>query len=440
MKSLRGTLLAWLLGAVLLVGLAGGYVIYRNALREANAFFDYHLRETALLLRDQAYGFSASPGLPEEIPQYDFVVQVWTLDGERVYVSRPQAQLPRTATLGFSTDETPQERWRTFSVLARGHVIQVGQTLGVREARAARLALRTLAPFGVLMPVLALLIWWIVGRSLEPLKTVTRLVEARRPDTLEPLPVAGLPVEVQPLVVALNELLARLRTALEHERAFIADAAHELRSPLTALDLQMQTLASAADESSRTRALEQLRSGVLRANRLVEQMLSLARQQRGPAAALERVSLVELALEVIEESLPLADRRHIDLGLAHAEPIALQGDPDALRVLLRNLLDNALRYTPDGGQVDVLVRREQAATGSGAVLEVVDTGPGIPEPERTRVFDRFYRVPGTGSSGSGIGLALVRTIAERHGGRVELGRGRDGRGLSVRVTLLTAAS
>ena len=176
MKSLRGTLLAWLLGAVLLVGLAGGYVIYRNALREANAFFDYHLRETALLLRDQAYGFSASPGLPEEIPQYDFVVQVWTLDGERVYVSRPEAQLPRTATLGFSTDDTPQESWRTFSVLARGHVIQVGQALGVREARAARLALRTLAPFGVLMPVLALLIWWIVGRSLEPLKTVTRLV------------------------------------------------------------------------------------------------------------------------------------------------------------------------------------------------------------------------------------------------------------------------
>jgi len=439
-KSLRGTLLAWLLGAVLLVGLAGGYVIYRNALREANAFFDYHLRETALLLRDQAYGFSASPGLPEEIPQYDFVVQVWTLDGERVYVSRPQAQLPRTATLGFSTDDTPQERWRTFSVLARGHVIQVGQALGVREARAARLALRTLAPFGVLMPVLALLIWWIVGRSLEPLKTVTRLVEARRPDTLEPLPVAGLPVEVQPLVVALDELLARLRTAIEHERAFIADAAHELRSPLTALDLQMQTLASAADEPGRARALEQLRSGVLRANRLVEQMLSLARQQRGPPAAPERVSLVDLALEVIEESLPLADRRHIDLGLEHAEPVAIQGDADALRVLLRNLLDNALRYTPDGGQVDVLVRREQAATGTGAVLEVFDTGPGIPEPERARVFDRFYRVPGTASSGSGIGLALVRTIAERHRGRVDLGPGRDGRGLSVRVTLAGTTS
>jgi two-component system OmpR family sensor kinase len=278
-------------------------------------------------------------------------------------------------------------------------------------------------------------------RSLvEPLKTLTRLVQTRRPDTLEQLPAAGLPVEVQPLVVALNELLGRLRAALEHERAFIADAAHELRSPLTALDLQIQTLDSAADEPSRARALGQLRSGVQRANRLVEQMLSLARQQRGPAAAPERVSLVELALEVIEESLPLADRRHIDLGLAHAEPVAIQGDTDALRVLLRNLLDNALRYTPDGGQVDVLVRREQAATGATAVLEVIDTGPGIPETERTRVFDRFYRVPGTASSGSGIGLALVWTIAERHRGRVDLGPGRHGRGLSVRVTLPVTTS
>jgi two-component system OmpR family sensor kinase len=153
-----------------------------------------------------------------------------------------------------------------------------------------------------------------------------------------------------------------------------------------------------------------------------------------------QVSLVDLALEVIEELLPLADRRHIDLGLGHAEPIALLGDADALRVLLRNLVDNALRYTPDGGRVDVLVRREQAATGMAAVLEVADTGPGIPEPERARVFDRFYRVPGTASSGSGIGLALVRTIAERHGGRVDLGSGRDGVGLSVRVTLPAATS
>ena len=439
MRSVRAHLLAWLLGAVLAVGVVGGYLIYRNALAEANEFFDYHLRETALLLRDQAYGFRAARGLPDEVPQYDFVVQVWTLSGERVYLSNRDVVLPRVATLGFATTDTPGGRWRMFSVLARDAVIQVSQPLAVRESRAARLALRTLAPFGVLMPALALLVWWIVGRALEPVRTVTGLVAARRPGTLDPLPATGLPEEVLPLVVALNELLSRLDLSLTHERAFIADAAHELRTPLTALDLQLQTLEIATDEEARARALGELRSGVQRATRLVAQMLSLAREQQAPRPAPERVSLVALAVAIIEEMLPIADRRHIDLGLGAAEPLAVSGDPDGLRALLRNLVDNALRYTPEGGRVDVAVRREDTTPVSFAVLEVVDSGPGIPESERERVFDRFYRVPGTASSGSGIGLALVRAIAERHHGHVELASGPDGTGLAIRVRLPVAA-
>ncbi len=153
-------------------------------------------------------------------------------------------------------------------------------------------------------------------------------------------------------------------------------------------------------------------------------MLSLAREQQAPRPAPERVSLVALAVSIIEEMLPIADRKHIDLGLGAAEPLAVSGDPEALRTLLRNLVDNALRYTPDGGRVDVAIRRDDtAAPGAFAVLEVVDSGPGIPEAERERVFDRFYRVPGTASSGSGIGLALVRAIAERHHGARRAGAG-----------------
>jgi two-component system OmpR family sensor kinase len=435
MRSLRARLLAWLLWAVLAVGLVGGYVIYRNALVEASAFFDYHLQETALLLRDQVYGFRGAQGLPAEVPQYDFAVQVWSVSGERMYQSNPGVVLPRIARLGFETAEVSGARWRMFSVIARDTVIQVAQPLAVRESRAARLALRTLAPFGVLMPALALLVWWIVGRALEPFRTLTRLVAARRPGSLDPLSTGGLPVEIRPLVDALNELLARLEESLGHERAFIADAAHELRTPLTALDLQLQTFESARDETGRARALAELRAGVGRATRLVGQMLSLAREQQGPRPTLERVPLLPLAVSIVEEMLPIADRKHIDLGLGAAESLATQGEPEALRVLLSNLLDNALRYTPDGGRVDVALRRENAASGGLAVLEVVDTGPGIPESERGRVFDRFYRVPGTVSSGSGIGLALVLAIARRHGGRVELASGADGRGLAVRVRL-----
>jgi two-component system, OmpR family, sensor kinase len=434
MNSLRTRLLIWLLGAVLLTGVAGGFVIYRNALAEANAFFDYHLRETALLLRDQAYGFAAPQGLPEQVPQYDFVVQVWSLDGQRLYLSQPTAALPVATTLGFATVDSPGTgRWRVFGVLARGHVIQVAQALKVREERAARLALRTLAPFGVLMPALALLVWWIVGRTLQPLGGLAGMVRARTPTALDPLPTGGLPEEVRPVVDALNDLLARLAVAREHERAFIADAAHELRSPLTALSLQLQALATAGNDQGRGEATEQLRAGVARATRLVEQLLTLARHQRRPALPPGPVALDDLARETVTDLLPLADSKQIDLGITSAEPTTAQGDADALRVLVRNIVDNAIRYTPPGGRVDVAVRPEPCEAGSRAVIEVCDSGPGIPAAERERVFDRFYRVPGTATAGSGIGLAIVKAIAERHGATIELGSGDGGHGLRVRV-------
>jgi len=434
MNSLRARLLAWLLGALLLIGVAGGVVIYRNALAEANAFFDYHLRETALLLRDQAYGFAERQGLPRQVPQYDFVVQVWSLDGRRIYVSEPSAVLPVATTLGFSTVDSPEAgRWRAFGVLANGRVIQVAQALKVREERAARLALRTLAPFGVMMPALALLVWWIVGRSLQPLGALAGSVRARSPTALEPLPTHGLPDEVLPLVDALNDLLARLATTLEHERTFIADAAHELRSPLTALSLQLQALASASSEPGRAEAAGQLKEGVTRATRLVEQLLTLARHQRRPTAEPGPVALDQLARETVTAMLPLADARQIDLGITRAESVTVHGDADALGVLLRNLVDNAIRYTPRGGCVDIATLRETSDAGSRIVIEVRDSGPGIPAPERERVFDRFYRVPGTAAAGSGIGLAIVRAIAERHGASIEFGPGDGGRGLCARV-------
>lgn len=434
MNSLRARLLAWLLGAVLLIGIAGGFVIYRNALAEANAFFDYHLRETALLLRDQAYGFADRQGLPQEVPQYDFVVQVWSLDGRRIYVSQPKIVLPVATTLGFATVDSPAAgRWRAFGVVANGHVIQVAQALKVREDRAARLALHTLAPFGVMMPALALLIWWIVGRSLQPLGSLAASVRTRSPEALEPLQTRGLPEEVQPLVNALNDLLGRLSATLQHERAFIADAAHELRSPLTALSLQLQALASADTDAGRGEAATQLQAGVARATRLVEQLLTLARHQQPAVAAPATVALDELARETVTALIPLADSRRIDLGITSAEAATVRGDADALAALLRNLVDNAIRYTPGGGRVDVAVRREPDGTASRTVVEVCDSGPGIPESERERVFDRFYRAPGTATSGSGIGLSIVKAIAERYGARVELGAGDGGQGLRVRV-------
>jgi two-component system, OmpR family, sensor kinase len=430
MSSLRARLLGSLLAGVLLVGAAGGWVVYRNALAEADAFFDYHLRETALILRDEPVEYLLAPQLPPTNASYDFVVQVWSLDGVRVYLSRPHAVLPDITTLGFSTVTTPEGRWRVFGVQAVTRVIQVAQPLSVRERRAAALALQTLKPFALLLPVLALLIWFAVGLALAPLRRLTAQVKARRVDALDALPAERLPDEVQPLVLALNDLLGRLRAALERERAFMADAAHELRTPLTALYLQLGMLARASGEAEREAAMSTLSAGVQRSIHLVEQMLALARQE--PRADSQRVPvrLDELARAIVTELVPLADAGHIDLGVAAAQPATVAGDPDALRTLLRNLVDNAVRYTPAGGRVDVTVESRAGA----ARLTVSDDGPGIPPEERKRVFDRFYRRAGTAPSGSGLGLAIVKAIADAHGATLSLDAGPSGKGLAVSVT------
>ncbi|HUO20743.1 MAG TPA: ATP-binding protein [Steroidobacteraceae bacterium] len=431
MSSLRARLLASLLGGVVLVGAAGGWVVYRNALAEADAFFDYHLRQTALILRDQPVEYLLSQQIAPADAAYDFVVQVWTLDGARVYLSRPHTELPEATTLGFSTVATTEGRWRVYGAQALTRVVQVAQPMSVRSQRAAELALRTLAPFALLLPLLALLIWLAVGHALKPLGRLTGLVKARGVHSSEPLPQTPLPEEVQPLVAALNELLERLNAARERERDFMADAAHELRTPLTALYLQLGTLTRAGSAAERAAAMQELAEGVQRAIRLVEQLLALAREAPRQSPPREPVALEPLAREVVAELVPLADARHVDLGLSAAQPLTVTADPDALRTLLRNLVDNAVRYSGEGGRVDVAVE----ADGAGhAMLTVSDSGPGIPSAEHARVFDRFYRRAGTGPPGSGLGLAIVKAIADAHAATVTLGSGPDGRGLRVAVT------
>lgn len=431
--SLRTSLLVWLLGGVLLVGVGGGLIVYRNALAEADAFFDYHLKETALILRDQPVEYLGPPAIPSNNPAYDFVVQVWTLDGELVYESRPHASLPNFATIGFATVGTSSGQWRVYGTESLTKVVQIAQPMGVRRQQAAQLAVRTLTPFALLMPLLGLIVWLAVGRALEPLQRLAKAVKARRVNALEPLSDERLPEEVRPVVGSLNDLLARLAAALERERAFMADAAHELRTPLTALHLQLGALARAGSEPERAEAMGKLSEGVQRAIRLVEQMLALARQEPRAEPVHTRFALDELAREVVAELVPLADARQIDLGVSEARAVFVRGERDAVATLVRNLVDNAVRYTPAGGRVDVAVERS-AATPARALVRVMDNGPGIPQEERERVFDRFYRKPGTRLPGSGLGLAIVKAIAEAHGASVVLDSGPAGKGLAITVS------
>ncbi|HEX4268941.1 MAG TPA: ATP-binding protein [Steroidobacteraceae bacterium] len=431
--SLRTSLLVWLLGGVVLAGVAGGFVVYRNALAEADAFFDYHLKETALFLRDQPVEYQFPTPIPPSDIAYDFVVQIWTIDGRRIYIGPEQAVLPNSTALGYSTVNSSVGQWRVYGAASPTKVVQVAQPMSVRRREAAQLALRTLAPFALLVPLLGLLVWFAVGHSLQPLQRLAKAVKARRVNELEPLSDERLPEEVRPLVGSLNDLLGRLSAALDRERAFMADAAHELRTPLTALHLQLGALARAGTEGERTEAMGKLSEGVQRAIRLVEQLLALARQEPRAEPVRTRFALDELAREVVAELVPLADARRIDLGMSEAQAVLVRGERDAVATLVRNLVDNAVRYTPPGGRVDVSVERS-AATPAQALVKVMDNGPGIAPEERDRVFDRFYRRPGTAAPGSGLGMAIVKAIAEAHGAGVMLDSGESGRGLAVTVS------
>jgi two-component system OmpR family sensor kinase len=431
-SSIRRALLVWLLFGLSLGVVAAAIGTYLRAREEANALFDYQLKEMAASLTGAPIA-AAPPALAGAGGSDALVVQIWDRNGVQLYLSQPRRTLPQHAQLGFTNLNTEAGEWRVFSALADDQVVQIAQPMSARRELAASMALRTIVPLLLMLPLLALLIWFTIARGLRPLDRVAAAVAKRSPTVLEPVSERSLPSEVQPLVRALNGLLDRLGGALAAQRSFIADAAHELRTPLTAVHLQAQLAERAETEEARRRALADLKAGLERATRLSEQLLTLAREEPGVAErAPQEVDLSELAREVIAELAPLAEAKAIDLGLNAGWTAPVRGDPQALRALVSNLVDNALRYTPAGGRVDVGLA---AAPDGSATLSVRDTGPGIAPGDRARIFDRFYRGQNaTGSApGSGLGLAIVKSVAERHRASIELGEGLDGRGLGVSV-------
>jgi two-component system OmpR family sensor kinase len=358
------------------------------------------------------------------------VVQIWDRNGAELYWSRPGSPVLQRLQLGFSTVATAHGDWRVFNTLIDGKVVQVSQPMRARDELAAGIALRTMLPLLFLLPLLAGLVWVTVSRGLQPLKNLAAALDRRTEDVLEPLPADPVPNEVTPLLTALNDLLARLRGALNLQKAFIADAAHELRTPLTAVSLQIQNAERATSAAERAAAFTQLKAGAERASRVVQQLLTLARSEPGAAERpMSTIDLTATARELVVEHAPIAEAKGVDLGMSANSPVTVSGDGDALRILLANLIDNAIKYTPLGGTVDVSVKLE----GLQPVCSVTDTGPGIPFDERARVFDRFYRRDTAGVPGSGLGLAIVHRIAHRHGAAVELSDRTGGQGLKATV-------
>lgn len=433
--SIRRRLLAALLGALLGAGLIAAIATYASARGEVDTLLDEELRQIALSLRDHAQLDLARLQRASDDPELRVLVQIWDPAFERPYSSRAINPLPRLNAEGFATVEHEGRSWRIYATPSGKQAIQVAQPTALRAELAARSAGRLLLPVVVLLPFLGLLGWWIVGRGLAPLTAVAQTLAQRHPTSLQPVTVEELPIEARPLVESLNALLQRLEVSFDTQRRFAADAAHELRTPLTALTLQVQLAARAQSDDERATALERMEQGVKRATRLVQQLLTMARLDP-EAAQMPAVptNLALLANVVIDELQPLAAQKSIVLDVEAPAPAWVLGQEDALRILLTNLIDNAIRYTAPSGRVDVSVQPSDA----NVQLIVQDNGPGIAPDERERVFDRFYRGRDAAAGGSGLGLAIVRQISEMHGGSVTLSAGSEGRGSQALATFPAA--
>jgi two-component system sensor histidine kinase QseC len=440
--SLSHRLLLAILGGASVGWLATLWLSYLDTHLEIDELFDAQLVRTAQALLAQREDLrrldpavaSRKPvisGVEEAEPvahpyQVHVLYQVFRADGALVIRSGNAPERPISESDGFTDVQRADGTWRVYGQQDRqGHYrALVAEFHQGRLELAGKLARRLLLPALVGLPLLGLWIWLAIRRGLSPMRAIASQIAARRPEQPQALMLDTAPDEVRPLVEEIDRLFARVGQALDAERRFTADAAHELRTPLAALATQAQVALRARDAEERRHALEQLATSTRRAARLVDQLLTLARLDPAGSTPAAPVAMDQLAEEVCADHGAAALAKEVELEL-EAEPTTVAGNPDMLRVLLRNLVDNAIRYTPAGGRVTVAV-----APGR---LVVTDTGPGIPAEERQRVFDRFHRLAGQEIEGSGLGLSIVARVAEQHRARLILEDGTAGRGLRVTV-------
>jgi two-component system OmpR family sensor kinase len=431
-RSLQFRLSLWLSLVILAMAVPAGVFSFYSAYHEANDLQDDQLRQVAALV--------LSRDLPPATPDRHAIGKMKDEESKViVQVLAPAApakgdddalRLPADLRDGIQTFKAGRVHWRLFvQTTPSGQRLAVGQQTAVRDEIARDSGLRTMMPFMVLIPVLIALVSFLVRRMLRPIALLSQEVDRRDDQDMRPLAEQQVADEIRPLIGSINRLLRRVADNMDAQRRFLADAAHELRSPLTALSLQAENLA-ATDLSPASKArLLPLRQGLNRSKALLEQLLTLARSQNTGAPQLAQVSLQAVLRRVMEDSLPLAQARQVDIGIEADTEITLAAQEVDIVALVRNLIDNAIRYTPQGGSVEL-----RAGMQPGLVsIEVEDSGPGIEEAERERVFDPFYRVLGSGQDGSGLGLSIVKSIVARLHGRIELqhARGTAPYGLKV---------
>ena len=403
---------------------------------EANELQDDQLQQIAALLNQKV--------ISSELNQSNELLSALPIDSEaRVYIHNlskgSSSQLIPSLTNelpdGFQTTVTRQKIWRVFvKTLANKERVALAQDTELRNEIAIDGALRTLLPTVILIPVLIVVINILIRRTFVPIEELAHRMDQRTDNELGQVPTDGIPIEVRPFVGAINRLLARVTQSVETQKRFIADAAHELRSPLTALSLQAESLDSVNLSESNQLKIQRLKEGLLRARNLLEQLLTLARMQGHQQNVSTSVSVGEIFRRVLEDLMPLALRKQLDIGVVSEEDVTLFGNETEISTLIKNIVDNAIRYTPEGGQIDLSV----GVNNEKVNIIVHDSGAGIPPEEIDRVFDPFFRVAGNQEIGSGLGLSIVKNIIEKMNGHIYLenkGILPDTSGLKVTISI-----
>ena len=410
---------------------------YSEAYKEVNEVMDSHLAQASVLLVVQS-----SHELDEievehanSLHKYSsrIAFQVWE-DGDQLRIHSVNAPSHPLANIdqGFSDSIIDGQSWRVYSTWDDAHVylVHVAERNDVRNKLADTIASNLLKPVLISLPFLAILLWVAVARGLRPLVKLTQEVAQREPDNLAPLETVAAPREVVPLIERLNQLFVRIAASILKERRFTADAAHELRTPIAVIKAQVQVASAASGETERIHALDNAIRGCDRATHLIEQLLALSRADTLDGGVVEPCSLRNIATEVIAALAPSALEKGVQLELLADHDVFVRGNAALLKVLLRNLVDNSVKHTIPGTSVQVRLTQSKGEV----CMSVSDDGPGIPEQEREKVQERFYRPLGTQASGSGLGLSIVKRIAEVHDASLQIVPVKEGRGLQVIVT------
>lgn len=429
-SSLRRQLTTWFTILLISFGLMGGVGAYIVAQKDPDNFLDDQMREIALDVVGSVDDLAQMPAPPLDASDM-IVVQAWDANGRLLKSFPPNFDLPRQSKTGFANFKTSKGDWRSYAWVLDDGTVQVSQQAQARRELAFKAALPALVTTFLLIPISWLLVRWVVGRILSPVDHLTHQLLVRRPDSPQQLSSPDIPGEIAPLVSAMNEALSRVGAMLTTQRQFVSNAAHQLRTPLTALRIQVRNLRHMPDSAGANDILNEMELGILRMSGLTSQLLALARAETLPPHEVSQsASLADILREAIGGVITLAHGKEIMLSSAEIEPVPIRADRHDLVMLFSNLLDNAIRYTPRGGHVDLSFH----AGTQDVTVEIADTGPGIPDELLARVFDPFVR-GNTEQEGTGLGLSIVKALAARAGAQVSLFNKSEGRGLVARVQL-----